>query len=108
MVIKRLKRSKLPGIDQISAELMKVGGRTIHPDIHKLVNSVWNKEKLPDEWKEPITVPTYKKADTTDCNNYTRRSTSILPTTYEIFSNFLLSRLIPYEEEIIGDHQCEF
>jgi hypothetical protein len=27
---------------------------------------------------------------------------------YKILSNILLSRLIPYAEEIIGDHQCGF
>jgi len=31
-----------------------------------------------------------------------------MPTTYRILSNILLSRLTPYAEEIIGDHQCEF
>jgi hypothetical protein len=31
-----------------------------------------------------------------------------LPTTYKIVSNILLSRLTPYAEEIIGDHQCGF
>jgi len=28
--------------------------------------------------------------------------------TYKILSNILLSRLIPYAKEIIGDHQCGF
>jgi hypothetical protein len=31
-----------------------------------------------------------------------------LPTTYKILSNILLSKLIPYAEEIIGDHQCGY
>jgi len=31
-----------------------------------------------------------------------------LPNTYEILSNILLSSLIPYAKEIIGDHQCGF
>ena len=31
-----------------------------------------------------------------------------MPTTYKILSYILLSRLIPYAEEVIGDHQCEF
>jgi len=31
-----------------------------------------------------------------------------LPTTYKNLSNILLSRLIPYAKEIIGDHQCGF
>jgi hypothetical protein len=35
--------------------------------IHKLINSIWNKEELPDQWKEPIVLPIYKKGDKTDC-----------------------------------------
>ena len=53
-----------------------------------------------------IIVPIHKKGDKTDCNNY--RGISLLPTTYKILSNILLSRLIPYAEENIGDHQCGF
>ena len=44
--------------------------------------------------------------DKTDCNNY--RGISLLLTTYKILSNILLSRLIAYAEEMIGDHQCGF
>jgi len=44
--------------------------------------------------------------DKTDCNNH--NDISVLPTTYKILSNILLSRLSPYAEEIIGDHQCGF
>jgi hypothetical protein len=36
---------------------------------YKLINSVWNKEELPDQWKF-IIVPVHKKGDKTDCNNY--------------------------------------
>jgi hypothetical protein len=58
------------------------------------------------EWRESIIVPIYKKGDKTGCNNY--RGMSLLPTTYKILFNILQSRLIPYAEEIIGDHQCGF
>jgi hypothetical protein len=61
---------------------------------------------LPEEWKESIIVPIHKKGDKTFCNNY--RGISLLPTTYKILSNILLSRLIPYAEKIIVDHQCGF
>jgi hypothetical protein len=74
--------------------------------IHKLIDSIWNKEQLPDQWKESIIVPIHKKGGKTDCNNY--RGTSLLSTSYKILSNILLSRLIPYVDEIIGDHQCGF
>ena len=48
MAIERLKSHKSPGIDQIPAELIKVGVRTIRCEIHKLITSIW-KEKLPEE-----------------------------------------------------------
>jgi hypothetical protein len=41
-----------------------------------------------------------------DCSNY--RRISLLSTSYKILSNILLSRLSPYIDEIIGDHQCGF
>jgi hypothetical protein len=51
-------------------------------------------------------VPIYKKGDKTDCGNY--QGISLLSTMYKILSKILLSRLTPYAEEIIGDHQCGF
>ena len=86
--------------------MIKAGGRTIRYEIHKLIISVWNKEELPEEWKESIIVPIYKKGDKTYYSNF--RRTSLLPTTYKILSNILLSKLTPYAEEITGDHQCGF
>jgi len=60
------KRYKSPGIDQILAELVQAGGITLHyitlhSEIHKLINSIWNKEERPQQWKESIIVPIYKK-----------------------------------------------
>jgi len=103
--IEKLKSHKSPGTDQVLAELIKAGGRTICCEIHILIISIWNKEELPEEWKESVIVPIYKGIKTY-CNNY--RSISLLPTMYKILFNILLSRLTSYAEEIIGDHQCVF
>ena len=70
LAIEKLKSHKSPGIDQIPAELIKAGGRTIYWEIHKLIISVWNKEGLLEEWKESIIVPIYKKNNKTECSNY--------------------------------------
>jgi hypothetical protein len=74
--------------------------------IHKLINSIWNKEELPDQWKGSIIVPIHKKGDKSDCNSY--RGISLLSTSYNISWNILLSWLSPHVDEIIGDHQCGF
>ena len=84
LAIEKLKSHKSPRINQIPAELIKEGGRTIRYQIHKLIISIWNKEELPEEWKESIIVSIHKKGDKTDCNNY--RGVSLLPTTYKILS----------------------
>jgi hypothetical protein len=106
IAIEKLKRYKSPGIDQIPAELVQAGGDTLRSELHKLINCIWNKEELPEQWKESIIVPVCKKGYKTDCSNY--RGISLLSTSYKILSHILLSRLTPYVDEIIGDHQCVF
>jgi hypothetical protein len=100
IAIGKLETYKSPGIDQIPAELIKAGG-----EIHRLICCIW-KEELPQQWKESIIVPIYKKGDTTDCNNYP--GISLLSTAYNTLSNILLVRLTPYVNEIIGNHQSGF
>jgi hypothetical protein len=65
--IENLKSHKSSGIDQIPAELIKAGGRTIRSKIHKIIISVWNKEELPEGWKESIIVPIYENGDKKYC-----------------------------------------
>jgi hypothetical protein len=61
---------------------------------------------LPEEWKEEIIVPIYKKGDKTDCGNY--RGISLSSTKRKILSIIMLSRLNPYAEKIIVDHPRGF
>jgi hypothetical protein len=97
----KLKRHNSPGADQIPA-----GGETLHSEIHKLIKLIWNKEEMPHQRKASIVMPIHKKGDKTECSNYW--GISLLPTSYKILSNILLSRLIPYAHKIIGDYQCGF
>jgi hypothetical protein len=48
LAIEKIKSHKRPGFNQISAESIKAGGRTIRYEINKLVTSIWNKEELPE------------------------------------------------------------
>jgi len=57
---------KSPGIDQILAEMIKAGGRTIWYEVHNLIISIWNKEELPEEWKESTFVHICRKGNKTD------------------------------------------
>jgi hypothetical protein len=61
-------------------QLIQAGGEMLLSVIHKLINSthIWNKEELPDQWKESIIVTIHKKGNKTDCNKY--RGISLLST----------------------------
>jgi hypothetical protein len=85
--------------DQIAAKSIQAGSEILLSEIHKSINSIWNKEELTYQWKESIFVPVYKKGDKTDYSYYREISINL--------SNILLSRLSQYICEIIED-QCGF
>jgi hypothetical protein len=59
IAVEKIKRHKSPGKSQIPSKLIKAGRITIHFEIYKLVNSIWNKEELPEKWKELIIIPIF-------------------------------------------------
>jgi hypothetical protein len=105
LLLEKMKRYKLRDVDRNPAELIHEGGEKLYSEIHKLIKLIWNKEELPQQWKESIVVPIHKKGDKTNlviievfhcCQLYTK------------FYQSLLSRLTPYADEIIGNHQYGF
>jgi hypothetical protein len=56
IAVAKLKKYKSPSSDQIPSELIQTGGEMLLSVIHKVINYVWNKEGLPDQWKESIIV----------------------------------------------------
>jgi hypothetical protein len=49
VAIAKFKMYKSPGSDEIPAELIQAGGEPLLSVIHKVVNSIWNKDKWPDQ-----------------------------------------------------------
>jgi hypothetical protein len=93
IAIGTLKSYKSPGTNQIPAEMFKAGCETLYSEIHRLICSIRNKEELPQQWKESIIVPNYKKGDKADFNSY--RGITLLSTAYKILPFILLARLTP-------------
>jgi hypothetical protein len=67
--IGKLKSYKSPGTDQILTELIKARGETLCSEIHKLIRSIWNKEKLPQQFIKRVIrliiikeIPSYQQS----------------------------------------------
>jgi hypothetical protein len=61
MATAKLKRRKLQIIVQVPAELTKAEGKKFPSEIHTRINSIWNKEELPEKWKKSINLRVFKK-----------------------------------------------
>jgi hypothetical protein len=49
--------------------LFKARRRAIRCNISKLIIAIWNKEEMPEEWKQSIIKPIYMKGDKIDLSN---------------------------------------
>jgi len=66
---------------------------------------IWEKEQLPNQWKEGIICPMYKKGDRLDCTNY--RPIILLNVAYKIFAIILNQRLVDIIETELGDNSLD-
>jgi len=59
--MRNLKNNKVAGTDGIHPELIKYGGNKLPNRIYALVRQIWEEKRIPEEWKQTIIVPIYKK-----------------------------------------------
>jgi hypothetical protein len=62
--IRRMKDNSAPGEDAVTAELIKGGGRSLWKNIHQLIESIWQKEEMPEEWRTAIICLCIRRAVT--------------------------------------------
>ena len=96
-----LKIHKVPGEEDIIAELIKNANQELKRRLHALICKIWRNEKMPDDWKVGLIVPLFKKADKMKCENY--RGKTRLNVAFKILSSIVLERLKEFSEENLGD-----
>ena len=99
MAIKAMKDNKAPGTDDITSDIIKIGGEEITEELAKLYNQIMDEKKIPTSWKEAKIILLYKKGDKTDIKNY--RPISLLSHVYKIFTRILQTRI----KEILDENQ---
>ena len=65
-----MKNRKAPGIDVITAEVLKAGGDPILTMLHKIFNTVYDTEKTPKEWAQMMVTTIHKKGEKQTLANY--------------------------------------
>uniref|UniRef100_A0A2S2QZI6 Transposon TX1 uncharacterized protein n=1 Tax=Sipha flava TaxID=143950 RepID=A0A2S2QZI6_9HEMI len=98
--------NKTPGEDNINSELIKLAGKQLTTEIHKLIYYVCTREKIPVDSNMAIICPIFKKGNPTKVENY--REISFLETSYKVLSLTILNRLVKYVTDIIREYQSEF
>jgi len=61
---------KAAGTDGIHSELINYERNELLNRMYQLVRQIWEGERIPEEYKETIIVPIYKKGERGSCENY--------------------------------------
>ena len=102
----QLKNAKAPGVDNIPPEALKEGGPCTVEALHRILNLVWEKEEIPDDWKRGLLVKLTKKGDLSKCGNW--RGIMLLSIPSKILTRVLLNRMKVAVDEVMRDEQAGF
>ena len=104
--VNNLKLNKSPGIDGLSTNFYRHFWKYLGPVLVKVLNSSYDKQKLPFSQRQSILNLIYKKNDPLDLSNY--RPISLLNTDYKILSYTLATRIKKVINLIINSDQTGY
>lgn len=55
--LRRMKTGKVPGIDQVTVEVIKAAGPVGLQWLYRLIRCIWTKKCVPEEWGKGIIIP---------------------------------------------------
>ena len=101
-VMQSMKKNKAPGMDEVQIEIFNAAGDETKYWITTVMQTVWEEERMPEEWRDKELVPIHKKGQHLICENY--RKLCMLSVGYKIFASILQRRLAPYYSTEVGDY----
>ena len=105
--LQKLKGGKSPGVDGITAEMLKYGGEMVVKWMHLICTLAWEKGIVPDDWIKAIIVPIYKgKGDRKECGSY--RGISLLSIPGKVYGRVLIVRVMEITDSKISQEQGGF
>ena len=104
--IKTLKNGKSPGQDNLDAELFKADPELAADILQPLFTSIWEGEKVPDDWTKGVIVKIPKKGALNDCNNW--RGITLLSVPSKILAKVIIRRMSDAVDNELRKEQAGF
>jgi hypothetical protein len=101
-----LRNEKAAGPDGIVAEALKVNIDASIEILHRLLTKIWEKEEIPEYWREGHLVKLPKKGDLHECSNY--RGIMLLLVPGKVLSKIILERIKKIVDTKLRDEQAGF
>ena len=103
-----LKIGKASGIDELSAEVLKISALAIVPYLQKLINQTFSPGEFPDCLKIAKVFPLFISGSKADVDIY--RSISLLPVLSKVLEKIMYNRLIKFfdKNDILYEKQFGF
>ncbi len=89
--MKKLRSGKVPGVDNIQAELLKERDRKVLLSSIRLCNKIWKSKEWPEDWKKVVFLPLPKKGDVRECAN--NRTISLLSHASKVLLHIISERI---------------
>ena len=106
-MVKMVKIGKAPGVDGITGEMIKKGGKCVNEWLQMLFERCRKEGKVPEDWRRSCVLPIYKgKGDRRDCGSY--RGISLLSIVGKVYGRLLVERIRETTEGKVGEEQGGF
>ena len=87
-------------------EFLKYGGSEVRNKLLKIMNMIFEKGEIPNDFRKPLIKPLYKKGDKSECRNH--RGISLVSVGSKLLSNMILLRLRHAVDKVLREEQCGF
>jgi endonuclease/exonuclease/phosphatase family metal-dependent hydrolase len=104
--VKALKNRKAPGVDQITAEMLKADVEVTSKKLKDLFEIIWEKEEVPTQWNKGLICKIPKKGNLQECRNW--RGITLLTQVSKVLSKILISRIQKGVDDSLRKEQAGF
>ena len=100
LAVRKLKKGKSAGADNILGELIQAGGDPVISILTNMCNKIWQTGEWPTPWTQSLVITLPKKGNLQMCQNYS--TISLISHPSKVMLMIILNRLKPQAEQIIS------